>query len=117
MDFKTAVRTCFQKYATFDGRAGRPEYWWFILFLFLVQAVTNILDATLFGTGGISGQPISAIVSLALILPVIAVGARRLHDIGRSAWWLLLVFLPVIGSLVLLYWYLQPSQDGSNIYD
>lgn len=117
MDFKTAVSTCFRKYATFDGRATRPEYWWFILFLFLVQATTNILDATLFGTGGISGQPISVIVSLALILPVIAVGARRLHDIGRSAWWLLLLLLPVIGSLVLLYWYLQPSQDGSNIYD
>lgn len=117
MDFKTAVRTCFKKYATFDGRATRSEFWWFILFVFLVQAATNILDAMLFGTGGLTGQPISFIVSLVLMLPVIAVGARRLHDIGRSAWWLLLALLLIIGTLVLLYWHLQPSQDESNIYD
>ena len=99
MDFQQAVRTCLQKkYADFSGRAGRSEFWWFFLAQFLIMLVASLL-----------GDIISAIAALALLLPGIAVGARRLHDIGKSGWFLLLGFIPFIGFLVLLYFFVQPS--------
>jgi uncharacterized membrane protein YhaH (DUF805 family) len=99
MDFQQAVRTCLQKkYADFSGRAGRSEFWWFFLAQFLIMLVASML-----------GDIISAIAALALLLPGIAVGARRLHDIGKSGWFLLLGFIPFIGFLVLLYFFVQPS--------
>ena len=82
MDFTTAITTCFQKYVDFTGRAARPEYWYWVLFNFLVLFVTNIIDYFVFGNSGI----FSAIVSLALFLPSLAVTARRLHDTDRSGW-------------------------------
>lgn len=111
MDFATAIRTCFAKYATFEGRASRPEYWWFVLFLLLGNLAAGIIDAALLGANaGIVG----ALFSLATILPALAVGARRLHDIGRSGWWLLIALVPILGTLVLLWWFVQPSKVGDN---
>lgn len=109
MDFQTAVKTCFQKYATFSGRARRAEYWWFALFNLIASLVLGFIDGALFG-----GQVLGTIYSLAILIPSIAVGARRLHDIGRSGWWLLIGLIPLIGALVLLWWFIQPSQEGSN---
>ncbi|MDF2141003.1 DUF805 domain-containing protein [Paenirhodobacter sp. CAU 1674] len=125
MDFQTAVRTCLQKYVTFSGRASRPEYWWFVLFIILGQIILGIADNVLFHTGNVShgpgywgyrseGGPLGGLFALATLLPAIAAGARRLHDTGRSGWWLLLAFLPLIGGLVLLYFFVQPSDPGSN---
>lgn len=136
MDFKTSVKTCFRKYAVFEGRAARPEFWWFALFGFLGRLVIGTLDRVLFGGFmrgygmygpgmhghgmygyGFHGPAILAtIFSLAILLPSLAVGARRLHDIGRSGWWMLLWFIPVVGWLVLLYWFIQPGPGGSNAY-
>jgi uncharacterized membrane protein YhaH (DUF805 family) len=82
MDFGTAIRTCFQKYAAFDGRAGRAEFWYFWLFLLLGSLIAAGLDAAIRGSG-----VLSALFSLATILPQLAVTARRLHDTGRSGWW------------------------------
>ena len=79
MSFATAIRTCFKKYATFTGVATRPEYWWFFLFDFLgglVFALTGVVALRL-------------VWALALLLPGLAVAVRRLHDTGRSAWWIL----------------------------
>ena len=112
MDFQTAIRTCLNKYATFEGRARRPEYWWFILFSIIVQLLASTIDAGLLGFEG--GGPVSGIVGLGLLLPTLAVGARRLHDIGRSGWWLLLGLLPVIGTLVLLWWFTRPGETTAN---
>ncbi|WP_193140623.1 MULTISPECIES: DUF805 domain-containing protein [unclassified Meridianimarinicoccus] len=111
MNFQTAIQTCLSKYATFSGRATRPEFWWFVLFVILVGLGGSILDSVIFGTGPEAGQPISAIASLALLLPYLAVGVRRLHDIGRNGWWMLLILLPLIGTLIILYWMVQPSKD------
>lgn len=112
MDFQTAVRTCFQKYATISGRARRSEYWWFALFLLIGNGVLSLVDTILFGDANV----LSAIFSLATLVPSICAGGRRLHDTGRSAWWLLLGLIPLIGFLVLLWWFVQKGTDGSNEY-
>ncbi len=112
MDFQTAVRTCLNKYATFEGRARRSELWWFALFTFLGNMILGIFDNALFGGAGV----LSGVFSLAVLLPSLAVGARRLHDTGRSGWWLLLLLVPVIGLLVLIWFYIQPGDNGPNAY-
>lgn len=104
-DFQDAVRTCFEKYVEFVGTAGRPEFWYFVLFVLLGNVALGIVDAILFGNGGFLG----ALFGLATFVPSIAVGARRLHDIGKSGWWQLIALVPVVGFLVLLYFYVQPS--------
>ena len=119
MDFLTAVRTCFSKYATFSGRARRSEYWWFVLFNILANLALNVVDAALFGFGHgmMTGQamlPFSSIYSLAVFLPSLAVGARRLHDIGRSGWWLLIWLIPVIGWVILIWWLATKGDEGPN---
>lgn len=109
MGFQDSIRTVLSKYATFTGRAGRPEFWWFVLFNFLVNLVTSIIDGAVFGS-----PVLNTVTGLALILPSIAVGVRRLHDIDRSGWWLLLGLIPVIGWIVLIYFNVQPGQQGDN---
>ena len=103
-DFKKAVKTCLSKYTDFNGRAARPEFWWFFLFQVGVYLVASMIHGLVYW-----------LAVAALLLPGLAVGARRLHDIGKSAWWLLLAAVPIIG-LVLLYFAAQPSQAGSNEY-
>lgn len=112
MTFQSAVSTCLSKYATFSGRAARSEFWWFVLFQFAVQLVAALIDITLWGSAG--GEPVQMVASLALFLPTLAVAVRRLHDNGRKGWWIFLGLVPIIGILVLLYWYVQPSQSNAN---
>ena len=104
MDFVQAIKSCLGQYATFSGRASRSEYWWFFLFQVLVMVATGML-----------GDVINGLASLALLLPALAVGTRRLHDIGRTGWWQLLL-LTGIGFFVLLYWWVQPTDGASNSY-
>ncbi|MEM1316286.1 MAG: DUF805 domain-containing protein [Pseudomonadota bacterium] len=117
MNFVDAVRTCFDKYVTFSGRATRPEYWYFVLFAVLAQLVGGTIDGLLFGFDEDAGRPIAALISLGLLLPGVSVAVRRLHDIGRPGWWLFLGLVPIVGFLVLVYFYIQPSQEGANEYD
>ncbi|CAN7577095.1 DUF805 domain-containing protein [Rhizobium sp. LjRoot254] len=108
MDFATAVKTVLvQKYAKFDGRAMRSEFWWWTLFSFIVSIVLYLIDMML-GT-----QLLQPIWVLATLLPAIGVGVRRLHDIDKSGWWLLIA-ITIIGAFVLLYWYCQPGTPGDN---
>ena len=99
MDFVSAIKSCLGQYAGFSGRAVRSEFWWFFLFQVIVMVIASFL-----------GDVVSGIVSIALLLPAFAVGARRLHDIGRSGWWQLLT-LTGIGVLLLIYWWVQPSGE------
>jgi uncharacterized membrane protein YhaH (DUF805 family) len=117
MDFMTAVRTCFSKYVDFSGRARRSEFWYFVLFTFLVGIVTNIVDAILgtdYDTG--SGGLISTVVSLGLLLPSVAVAVRRLHDIDKSGWWILIGIIPIVGWIIVIIWYCTDTKPGDNQY-
>ncbi|GAB6094188.1 hypothetical protein JCM14469_04400 [Desulfatiferula olefinivorans] len=100
-----------KKYAVFSGRARRMEYWMFVLFNFIIAVVIGFVE-------GFVGSPgfLSMIYSLAVLIPSIAVSMRRLHDIGRTGWWLLIAFVPLIGAVVLLVFMVLDSQPGSNAY-
>ena len=107
MSFAAAVRSALTQYATFSGRARRSEYWWFIVFNAIVGVAAAVLD------GGRSNGPVSTISDLALLLPTLAVAARRLHDTDRSGWCLLFVLIPLIGTIVLIAFLVQDS-DRDN---
>jgi len=118
-----AVRSVLGNYATFGGRASRSEIWWWILAVILFLIVLRLVDATLIAPilgferfGDNAGQPLSVIASLALIIPNFAVGVRRLHDTDRVGWWILLHFIPLVGTLVLLSFFVQPSDEGENSF-
>jgi uncharacterized membrane protein YhaH (DUF805 family) len=97
-----------KKYADFTGRARRKEYWMFVLFYLIFYVVTIGIDMALGTTF------IAAIFSLGLLLPSLAIGARRLHDTGRSGWWQLIGFIPLIGAIVLIVFWCQDSQDEND---
>lgn len=99
MTFTDSISTCFKKYATFDGTASVSEFWWFFLFQILVSLLAQML-----------GYTISTIISLAMLLPALAVGCRRLHDTDRSGWWQLLALIPVIGWIVLVVFWVQDGK-------
>lgn len=106
----------FRKYAVFSGRAQRAEYWYFVLFSFIIQIVLSIIDGIIFSKIGISIGVLSDLYVLAVLIPEIAVGVRRLHDIGKSGWMILISFIPIIGSLWLLILFVQDSEKGTNKY-
>ena len=103
MDFQSAVKQCFQKYADFNGRAKLPEFWWFFLFCFAVALALEFL-----------GTYVSWAFSLATFLPSIAVGARRLHDTNKSGWLQLIWIIPILGWIAMIYLLVQPSDAGDN---
>jgi uncharacterized membrane protein YhaH (DUF805 family) len=103
-----AVRSCLSKYATFSGRARRAEYWWFTLAVIIVEIVTSLIDRAL-GT-----SLVTLLVALALFLPGLAVGVRRLHDTDRSGWWLLIALVPFVGAIVLLVFEVLDGTPGPN---
>lgn len=105
-----------KRYAEFSGRSRRKEYWMFFLFSFLVGIVATIFDTAILGFALESNGPINALTSLALLIPSLAVGVRRLHDTGRSGWWLLLIFAILIGWIVLLVFFVSDGERGTNQY-
>jgi uncharacterized membrane protein YhaH (DUF805 family) len=115
VSFPDAVRICFSKYADFNGRARRSEFWWWALFTVLLGFVASIIDAVLGTTNSTGSGLIASLANLAVLLPSLAVGSRRLHDIGRSGWWQLLWLAICVGWIVLIVWYVQDSQ-GDNKY-
>lgn len=100
-----------KKYAVFQGRARRKEYWMFVLFNFIITFVLNLLSRFI-GVFGI----LSGLYTLAVLIPSLAVCVRRLHDIGKSGWWLFIILVPLVGSILLIVWYCQDSQEGENAY-
>jgi uncharacterized membrane protein YhaH (DUF805 family) len=106
-----------RKYAVFGGRARRREYWWFALFTFLVSVPLAIGDILIIGYEAFSAYaagPLLGLFALATLLPSLGVSVRRLHDGDRSGWWLLLALLPVVGALVLLFWFCSRGSIGAN---
>ena len=131
MSFAAAVRTCFQKYATFEGRAKRSEFWWWMLFQTLVTGVVALIGVVFMiaaGTGNSGGQVngplvviggifyvLAILVGIALLVPTYAVGCRRLHDRGMSGWLQLLTLVPC-GNIVLLVFWVMGGTPGVNTY-
>ena len=100
-----------KKYAVFDGRARRKEYWMFFLFNVIIALVLGFIEG-LAGGPGIFGS----LYSLAVLIPGIAVAVRRLHDTNRSGWWLLITLVPLVGTIIGLVFMAQDSQQGDNQY-
>ncbi|EAQ98814.2 DUF805 domain-containing protein [Congregibacter litoralis] len=123
MNLTAAIKTVLRKYVDFNGRARRPEFWYWMLSVVLLSVVLAIIEGALLAPAlGFepfapeSGQPLRLVMSLLIFLPTLAVAVRRLHDIGRSGWWILIQIVPIIGSLLLLWWYAQPSDPEPNNY-
>jgi uncharacterized membrane protein YhaH (DUF805 family) len=103
MTFTESIKTCFNKYADFNGRATRSEFWWWVLFVILATLAANILS-----------EKLGMLVTLGTLLPYIAVTARRLHDTNRSGWWQLILIIPVIGWIILIVLCAQESVSRSE---
>lgn len=116
MNMIEATRMCFQKYAKFQGRARRAEFWWFTLFLMLAGIGIDLVDRIILGfrLGEYEIGPIGALFAIATFIPAIAVGVRRLHDINRSGWWHLMFLVPIIGWIVLIVWWATSGNKGEN---
>ena len=116
MNFGEAIKSGFGNYVTFSGRAARSEFWYWTLFTALADLVGGIIDGAL-GTGGLIGGPglIGAVITLALLLPGVAVSVRRLHDLDRTGWWVLIVFTG-IGIILLIVWNCMKGTTGSNSF-
>jgi len=110
VDFPKAVQLGFQRYVDFRGRSSRAEFWWWFLFTVLVSVILTVVDSVAMP------NPLLALVwQLAVLIPTIAIGVRRLHDINRSGWWYLLHPLGFgIGSIVLIIWACMPSKADPN---
>ena len=111
MNFIEAIRSGFTNYTNFKDRASRSEYWFWVLFTFIGGICTLIVDAHI--VGNIDTAPINLIFSIIVFLPGLAVSVRRLHDINRSGWWLL-IMLTGIGIILLLYWYIKAGDKEAN---
>lgn len=97
-----------KKYVEFQGRAGRKEYWMFVLCYVIVSIIASIIDSII----GIS--LLSTVLALGLLLPSLALGARRLHDTGRSGWWQLIAIVPLIGAIILIIFFVQASHEENE---
>lgn len=102
MNFQESIKVCLGKYADFSGRASRPEYWWFVLFIIGGSLAASLVGNIVYG-----------LFTLATLLPSIAAATRRLHDTGRSGWWQLIVLVPLIGWIVLIVFLAQKSSGAS----
>jgi uncharacterized membrane protein YhaH (DUF805 family) len=105
-----------RKYAVFAGRARRREFWMFTLVSFVISIVLSILDAVIGTDYGAGYGLLATIYGLAILIPSLAVGVRRLHDIGRTGWWILIGLIPCVGLIVLLVFYAQDGQRTTNEY-
>ena len=112
------------RYAQFSGRAGRREFWLFQLVHLIILAILWTVDFLVFFGGSMDRlldetfalMPLSSIYGLLVLIPVLGLGVRRLHDIGRTGWWLLIALIPLIGAIVLLIFAIQKGDDGDNAY-
>ncbi|WP_298858598.1 DUF805 domain-containing protein [uncultured Sulfitobacter sp.] len=109
--FMGALKDGFARFVDFKTRSTRSQYWWFTLWSIIVSVITGVIDLSL-GMGDTG--PIGLMASLVFFLPSIAVAIRRLHDIGRTGWWMLLVFIPLIGWIVLIVFYCTKSEPTPN---
>lgn len=115
VSFSQAVRMAFDSYCRFQGRSSRSEYWWWVLFVAILSLCIGIIEGIL-GFSMTAVRTTSGILSLVLLLPGLGLSVRRLHDIGKSGWWILLGFIPVVGAIILITWFARNSEMTENRY-
>lgn len=104
-NYQQAIFTCFKKFADFKGRARRREFWYFVLFCVLLSLLLSFMN-----------EDLATLAMLITLIPNIAVNVRRLHDIDRSGWWMLIALVPIVGVLLLLFWATQEGNPTANQY-
>jgi uncharacterized membrane protein YhaH (DUF805 family) len=110
MNFFEAIGSGFRNYVNFSGRAPRSEYWYWTLFAILLVLAAFLIDVSIGREQGI----LTVIAELIIALPGLAVSVRRLHDLDKSGWFVLLAFVPLVGSIILLIWFCMRGTAGSN---
>ncbi len=98
------------QYTNFSGRASRPDYWYFVLCVFVISLVLGIIDAV------IGVRLFTSIFSLAVLIPSVGLGVRRLHDLGKPGWWYFMVLVPLVGGIALLVLFCMKGEDKANAY-
>ena len=116
MGFGEAISSGFSSMTNFTGRAKRSEFWFWILFIYILQIVLYFLGNLLGRADNAFVAFIFYIIAVVLWLATLAVGCRRLHDTGKSGWLQLLLLIPCIGAIILIIFWAQPSQPGDNAY-
>ena len=115
VSFTEAVGRGFAGYVDFRGRATRAEFWWFALFLTIVGFGASALDIGFLHYSWEEIGPGSIVFLLATLVPSISIGARRLHDIDMSGWWQLVIFVPIVGIVLLTYWWCKRTRPSAQI--
>ena len=98
-------------YANFSDRTTRADFWWALLGMFILSFIVGVVGGMIFGTNESGTNILTSIWSLITLIPGIALDVRRLHDVGKSGWWLLISFVPIVGFILLLIWFCQPSKN------
>ncbi len=116
----------YKKYAQFTGRSDRKEFWYFILFYIITAAILGVIDGVVFGAGRAvigndgfdisSSGPLAGIFAIGSFIPLLAVAIRRLHDTGKTGWWVLLGLIPLVGTIILIIFYAQKGQPEANAH-
>ncbi len=115
MNFVQAIQSGFKNYVKFDGRARRSEYWWFFLFYLILIIIPDTMMQGEVARGQMGlWTGVTSLVGLVFFLPNLGLGFRRLHDTNRSAWWLLIALIPLIGAIVLIVFFCLPGTVGPN---
>ena len=109
---EAVVRAVKDNYCNFSGRASRSEFWWFALFTAILNFVINIV----FSFSDTMPMIVSGIVGLALMLPNLGLAVRRLHDIGKSGWWIFIQLIPLVGLIIYIVWVCKESYPAENEY-
>ena len=117
MSFGQAISTCMRKYTTFSGRAKRSEFWQFVLFVILLHAALWIVSLAVFRLDGPNFPLLNCLIHLVFIIPWFAAASRRLHDIGKSGWWQLIGFIPLIGPILLIVWLATNTKASGDKYN
>lgn len=115
MNFLISIKTCFNKYKTFSGRASRSEFWWFFLFVLIVNTIATTIDVIFFNFSFSEYGVTFSLANIIILLPQLSVAIRRLHDINKSGKWYLII-LTGLGILVLFYWWARKSINENNQY-
>ena len=115
MSFIKSIKTCFSKYKTFSGRASRSEYWWFFLFVLIINSIATAIDVLILNFSFSDYGVTFILLNIIILLPQLSVAVRRLHDINKSGKWYLII-LTGIGILFLFYWFTRKSTSENNKY-